>query len=219
MFYVIPLTWVSLNYPICKQDMKRGMRRLRMIFSKASGGWKLSLWLRDQNLQRFVTHPKILPRGKVSTYIHRSQNAAWGSTRGCRVQGALAIRGKCSGKGYVCSSVSALNKDTGWNTKVCVSTKRAPSFPQAPASFTLLRQMAHSCLWRGRRKSFHLITGPLKYLSRPWKMWVSFLSLKSLNSRFSLPCSHWFAMGTSRPFCWKQPEVQDSWGHWENNGG
>lgn len=41
----------------------------------------------------------------------------------------------------------------------------------------------------------------------------------NLNSQLSLPCSHWFAMGTSSLFSQKQPEVQDSWGHRENNGG
>lgn len=177
MCYIIPLTRVSLNYPICKQDVKRGIRRLRTIFSKPFGGWKLSLWLQDQNLHCFVMYPKILQRRKISTYIHSSKNAAWGREKGCRAQGALLISGKCSGKGYVCSSVSAPNKDPGWNTKVCVSVKRVSSFAQTPASFTLLRWMAQSSLWRGRRKSFHLMMGWLKYLSRPWKMWVSLLSL------------------------------------------
>lgn len=76
MRYIIPLTRASLTYPICKQDVKRGMRRLRMIFSKPCGGWKLSLWLQKQNLHCSVVHPEIPQRGKISTYIHSSTNAA-----------------------------------------------------------------------------------------------------------------------------------------------
>lgn len=93
-------------------------------------------------------------------------------------QGALVISEKCYRKGYVCSSVSALNKDTGWNTKVCVSMKQVPfSFTLAPTSFTWLRRMAPSSLRGGRRKSFHLKMDWLKNLSGPWKT-VSFLSLR-----------------------------------------
>lgn len=41
MCYIIPLPWLSLNYPICKQDAKGGMRRSRAIFPKPPGGLKV----------------------------------------------------------------------------------------------------------------------------------------------------------------------------------
>lgn len=70
---IIPLTWANLNYPSCKQDVKRAMRRLRTTFSKPAGGGSWGYGSRSW-IYTETSHAQRFSRGKENTYTHCSRN-------------------------------------------------------------------------------------------------------------------------------------------------
>lgn len=73
MCYIIPLTCASLTYPICKQDAKRGMRRLRMIFSKTIWGLEVKPLAPGAEFMLLCCTPKNSTKRK-DKYPHPQQH-------------------------------------------------------------------------------------------------------------------------------------------------
>lgn len=73
MCYIIPLTCASLTYPICKQDVKRGMRRLRTIFSKTIWGLEVKPLAPGAEFVLLCCTPKNSTKRK-DKYLHPQQH-------------------------------------------------------------------------------------------------------------------------------------------------
>lgn len=87
MYDIILLTWANPNYPSCKQDVKRAMRRLRTTFPKPSGGgsWgsgsRTWIYTETSHIQKFCR--RKVPTSNAAGMVHRPGMGCRTEVQGC----------------------------------------------------------------------------------------------------------------------------------------